>query len=733
MPLMPTGSCEEQGLNTNMPVSPSPWAPYMTLVTLDVETLGLNGPCRLVQYQVNDGPIQLVKLFKGKEHEHAKLLQPLFDLLLDPTTLALGFNIGFDLYHLYRIRGLPSPFLCGVLDLLIHAQLSGPFSQYAFIKKGGKGVKLSRIPRECVEYIAGRVEREIAPLLPVHGKLSRHLHEVKGFPHLATVSWEVKVSLGLKPHMAHLGEPVLELKKLWPIPPKKNKAGKPFESIHLPYADERYDFMEPEILSILENDSHEFFKYANDDIRFTRKLWEHLGRPQPNHHDACVACVAFTRYYGLPLDKKALKRAEEHFRKKIHDAEVALEGINLRSPKQRLELIKKYVPFAASSSKKVVEKLIKLPGTSAEAIRTFEALTSHGKFVQRLNQILKAGESKTGRLHVDLRVFGTATGRMAGAGGFNIQGIAKPDDDEGEVIGLRNAILAAMVGDFWSFEPCIAAAVWDEKQLAADLDQRLDLYIAIAQSSHPHWPKGVSYEEGLKNKTQEPFKTLRTKNKPLLLGIFYGMEAPKVADTLGISESEAVGVLERIFARYPRIKAIREAADRSVCTGDTEHWREDSVSKMATSTTDITGHSRHWRFEALLADKFWRLASKSFEGCPNGNVIRQSIKGRQTFKQAIRSALLGAALGLQKAVKRQYVNSDIQSPGANLCKMLMAKLWTEFHIPMIGVHDEAVAIDHPNLNQEAVKKSCHEFVQDYRRLVPHLEFDLKNTIRWSDK
>lgn len=679
----------------------------------------------------------MIKLFKGKESEYAGLLAELVEWLDNPDAVCVGFNVGFDLYHIYRLLGRSSPFRCRVVDLLVHAQMHGPFAQFAFIKKGKRGVTLSRVPAQCADLVAARVERELRPLLPSHGALKCHHHEVKGRKDLVTLSWEVKVSLGLKAHMKHYGEPVRELKQIWPLPPKKLAKNKPFEDLHLPYADERYEPFEPAIEAILKDDSHEFFKYAHDDIRFTEILDSKFGFPQPNHHDTTVACVAFTRFYGIPLDQQALAEARYECEKRIKEATELLAGCDLKSPKQRLALLRKHDPFIGSSRKEVLEKLVVLDDLAPETRATAKAMLNYGKYTQRLNQIIKAGQSKTGRLHIDLKCLGTPTGRKAGAGGFNAQGVAKPEDDgTGQQLpNLRKSILAAMVGDFWSFEVCLAAAAWDEKQLKEDLTNKVDLHMMVAVSAHPHMPKGTTYEQAIAAKSTEPYKTLRAKCKPVLFGIFYGCEAEKCGKTLGVSAAEGQTVMDRIFNRYPRVKAVRAQVAAEVCTGDTEKWARDSVSKMRAQTTDMTGHTRYWAFEKALACTFWSLANKGWDELPAGVIVRQELKGQQTIKMAVRSALLGAALGVQKMVARQMVNNDIQAPGANICKMLEARLWEKFHCPTLNCHDELVFIDHPNTtgNKNAIYAEVAAFVTEKQKWVPHLKFELADVRSWSDK
>jgi DNA polymerase I-like protein with 3'-5' exonuclease and polymerase domains len=98
---------------------------------------------------------------------------------------------------------------------------------------------------------------------------------------------------------------------------------------------------------------------------------------------------------------------------------------------------------------------------------------------------------------------------------------------------------------------------------------------------------------------------------------------------------------------------------------------------------------------------------------------------------AIRSALLGSAIGIQAAVMRQACNSPVQSTGANLTKILMGRLWHNLRTPVLNVHDELISPLGPLTadTQEEVR----EFLAQYRKLVPSLNIEMKPLRVWSDK
>lgn len=707
------------------------------LLFIDVETVGLNGPCKLIQYAFGDSKVQMIPLKRGWESnaETVEAVRAMLGALYDPGVCAVGFNIGFDLGHLYRVahtlaginrrtrsRVVP-PFLCKVKDLLIEAQLNGPFAPWAFSKRGGGSkVRIGKVPTACIDAVVNRVLEETQGLVPAHAEINHSIHEVKGREDLKSVSFSVACSLSLKAHMKYWGEKTLALKEHWPLPDKNAEKA----TMHLPYATEFYNELEIEADKVLDNKESPFWKYAEDDIVYTRRMYSNFNSPATTHHDATVAAVAYTRYVGIPVDRARLEVVRGDLESQIREAETLLAGTDLQSPKQRLALLKQWIPFIAATNKKVLEKLAnaKLPEAAAKIIN---AMLNYGRYQQQLRQVIKALDSETGRLHVDLKVVGTSTARLAGTSGFNIQGVSGG-------AGLRTGLLAAMVGDFTAFEVTIAAAVWADQQLLKDLTDGVDLHLMSAFLFHPKWPKGLSYEDAipLKKDKEGTVAKCRQDAKVVVFAILYGAEAHKVASILGITESEALVVLEKFFKRYPGVRAFRTIAAQRYLTGDVEKWAVDSVSRMETVATDLTGFSRHWDFERALADRLWRLASKRW-ALPVGEVIRQQEKGPQSYTQAVRSSLLGAALGIQKAVFRQAVNMPIQATGANLTKQLMAHLWEIFHIPMLNVHDEIVFITHENLDIPKVKEVIELWIKEKKAIIPHIGFDLKEVTTWSEK
>ena len=114
-------------------------------------------------------------------------------------------------------------------------------------------------------------------------------------------------------------------------------------------------------------------------------------------------------------------------------------------------------------------------------------------------------------------------------------------------------------------------------------------------------------------------------------------------------------------------------------------------------------------------------------------ITRTMEKGVQTIDQSIRSALLGSAIAIQGAVARQRGNTPVQMSGACINKELGAEIWRRHRCPILNIHDEWVFGLHPNFNAAGISATIAKFVSRWSAVVPALNFDYKETQKWSDK
>lgn len=658
------------------------------------------------------------------------------ELLWSPYSLVIGFNCAFDWFVAYqtfhRLEGLAydsperpiPPSSARTLDLQTHAIRNSPLSPFAFSKGAARSVAaVRRIPRVVAGVVRDRVEGALRPLLPPVCELKCSEHEVPGRRELVTLSWHTDTRLSLKNLMQVYGLPVLKLNEVWPLPPAGTE--KPW----LPYPTEIHEELEPLCDAILSDRSLPFWAYARLDIEYTRVLYEKLGRPEADHHDTCTHAVAFTRYYGFGLDRPVLKRTADAYREKIEASKRALAGVDLASPKQRLAKLRETDPLIASSSKKVIEALAQSDRPSAPVAR---AMIDFGMFTQRLNQVEKVLECRTGRAHPDLRIMGTRTGRAAGTAGLNWQGI--PQAKGG--LGIRAAMETAAGGDFDQFEVCIAAAAFPDASIQEDIDLGIDQHTMNAVLMHPTAKaKGWDYPTMLslvKAKDAEAVG-VRKRTKAVSFALQFFAQAPKIAETLGITMAEAETALDRYYGRYAGFGAYKRQIEKETQTADTEHWSRESVQRMAREVTDLTGYRMRWNFEAAVAEALWALGGEGIRTGRDGTITRTPEKGPQTYDGAVRSALLGGAIAIQAAVTRQRGNAKVQATGANLCKMLMARLWDTLHTPILLVHDECQIGHHPNYDHKRATEVVSSFIEEWRGTVKSISMDYRATSRWSDK
>jgi hypothetical protein len=756
----------------------------MTKIWLDTETVGLCGPVKLIQFAIDEGPVQMITLLKGWEAdvEVRAQLHKLYDLIDKPDTVLTCFNSAFDLFVLYKLKhrlygheyDSPErpvmPFKCKVLDLQIPAMLKSPLAPFAFSRSGGKSVALlRRIPVVAQEIVANRVAEILKPLLPQSFELGVGIHKVAKQPNLVTLSFNVKGRLSLKGLMAEYGLPTLKLAECWPLPEKSS------ESPWLPYPIPNvHDPIEAQCDEVLRGPKDSaFYRYSELDIIYLKVLYEKLNHPEPDYNSACVANIAYLRYYGFDLDFKALEEAKYYYGRKVAEIEQALQGINLRSSTDRLALLQPHFPIIASTAKKVLKVLAE---EDSEGGRLCKMIMDYGPARQRLLQIEKVMECRTGKAHPSLRVMGTATNRNAGEGGFNWQGVSSCDEvlgyelidnDLGDIpeqildeefeqaseeieqvqeqrkekVGLRHAILTPCVGDWASFEVRIAAKVYNDENLQRDLQAGMDMHTMALVTSHPKaLAEKLTYEEAdrIYNDKEHPRHTeivkWRKGMKAVVFGIFYFASMMKVAEVLNIPDHEAQVVLDRFYNRWPGIQRYRTEIERRFITADTEHWSKGSVARMDTLQADLTGFERRWEFEKSVAVALWGLGqTNKIKTGLVGTVTRTAAKGPQTIDNAIVSACLGSAIAIQAAVSRQAGNMPVQATGSSINKMLQAKLWDELRVPTLSIHDELFPPHHPNYVCTDYAKCIDSYVESVQELVPMLAFDYSVCTKWSDK
>ena len=79
------------------------------LLYIDVESVGLMGQIKLIQFATDNSPVYMIELHRGWEaHEDTRIkLKQLFVQYIDnPDTCFVAFNAAFDLFNEMKLEGL---------------------------------------------------------------------------------------------------------------------------------------------------------------------------------------------------------------------------------------------------------------------------------------------------------------------------------------------------------------------------------------------------------------------------------------------------------------------------------------------------------------------------------------------------------------------------------------------------------------------------------------------------
>ena len=202
--------------------------------------------------------------------------------------------------------------------------------------------------------------------------------------------------------------------------------------------------------------------------------------------------------------------------------------------------------------------------------RMFWMLRTAKKEIETYEKLLLAR-----RFHASFKVTGTLSNRMAGADGFNPQGVkhtknvrrafpladSSPEllanamgTDLSEITELLDKsgiqITRLNGGDFKSFEVGLAAKVFNDPKLNAALLEGTKIHALFGMELFPPH----TYEEICATEGQDP--DLYDKGKKGIFAMFYGGEAFTLTTRLGVSEEVAMKAFEGIQRRFMGIRNL---------------------------------------------------------------------------------------------------------------------------------------------------------------------------------
>jgi len=778
------------------------------LLYLDCESAGLHSMMVLLQYAVEDGPIILYEIWK----EPVKTTLELIEYICQHTVVF--FNAAFDWYHLAKIytiwsllpsdwvpeehieeiaqiepKGINGPCIkpAGVMDLFLYSR-KGPFQSLM----AREDIRIKRVPTALAYALAQDLEHRIeldgiyfaksadrdAPRWKVYDLVSKRgivnpdfKDVVLKFNAAGGLKFLAEYALGLTPKH-HFSD--VELDSSW----------RPFELGYAPYAlavssapdwecynaDGKLVGMAwPALIHEHIRHWHENAaarEYANDDIVYTRALYDYFGRPEPNDDDSILACmVAVVRWHGFEYDREGIEQLMQ-----LAIARVSISPVNINKPhavrrylmetldemegivieestrKANLENLQKWYINKPESCTKcfgdghISEEVIcaRCNGTGTvqvglhpAAIRARELLEikAASKEIELYAKLLKAK-----RFHASFKVIGALSSRMAGGDGLNAQGIKKTNTVR-KMFPLTWEGYQLCGGDFDSFEVTLADAVFDDDKLHQTLIDGKSIHALLGMELY-----NKTYDEI--NDSKGTDFDMYSRAKSGMFGFLYGGDFNTWNQKLAIPLDEAKKAYDKWCAKYPGIGKARMRIFDNFCSmrqpgglGTQVVWKEP-----ADYCETFLKFRRYFTLENKICKALFELANKppaAWRACPIKVTRRDRV---QTAGGAVQSALYGAAFQIQAASMRAANNHLIQSPGAQITKAVQRKIWdlqppgvNKFRVVPFNIHDEIMCVTHPDYIQivaDTVQKSVESFRPQVALIGLKWQMEMNN---WAEK
>lgn len=459
-------------------------------------------------------------------------------------------------------------------------------------------------------------------------------------------------------------------------------------------------------------------EYAQRDVDLLVGLEKALGNPPPDDDDSVLAAsIGICRWRGWSINRALAEEA--HSNAMIRASAVETDWHTVLPELRRLAgPIRATV--IADTKDTTLEHVAGWGGEAGAYAAQVRDARSAEKEADYVSKLLKAE-----RAHFDFSVIGTLSGRMAGRGGVNPQGAPA---SLRAIFDLASPYLSLDGGDFDSFEPSIAAAVYD--------DAKLTLLLQSGKKIHALYGSALLKREHDDVKADEEYYK---RSKVAFLGRVYGAQEKKIAEVLGITEAEVIENEAGFMEEFPGIKAERVRVFGKFCSmrqpggrGTRVEWHEP-----ADYEESLLGFRRYFTLENRLTRALFDLAGNPPRewAMLEGRVQRR--KGTiQTPGGAVRSALYGAAFSIQARNLRAAGNHRIQSTGAEICKRLQRRIWdlqpagaNEWRVQPFNVHDEVLggfAVD--------CAPVVEEVISSYRSRIPLLKMQWKRGMSsWKEK
>lgn len=741
----------------------------------DTESCGFYGPTILIQYALGPGDVTLHNIWK----EPVRKTLDLIEWMMNHKGGIIGYNQAHDQYHYNKTYGilkmLPpndppeildyydcekedeskdlycvKPVKC--LDLMLY----GRKSEFQ-ATMNQKDIRIKRVPRALAKVLVQELQARVKipaiyfskskkgyrwEIVPIHDETKKEVtpEEVskarKGELQLRIDPNFVNLRLKFSPTtaMKAIVEKVLGFTDVETID-KMPELPKPEEYGWWPsYGDGWLKVIDQHIDGWTYNKRR--LEYAKNDVVYTRAIDEYFGYPDLGDDDSELACAVGAMFWrGFAVDVPAIRSKYAEVKQKC---ELTKAKVNINAPKQVL----KFFHEVCSPLQKVVVKDTKKE-TLDNIMNSKDWLDSNPKLVERVKMVVEGRHLfkeldlydkliRAGRLHVIFKVIGTKSNRMSGGsesylsrgGSINPQGVKKGSSIRALFL-LAFADMVLCGGDFDSFEVSIAEARYGDPKLRERLMSGLKFHGIMGSFFYKKpYEEILATSEINKNEPDGLYARAKTAD----FGWFYGAQVPKLAQTLWLEEEEVEGAFAELAEEFPMIREAQRqdyedftALRQPNGPGTKVEWFEPKE-----YVESFLGFKRYFTMEWSVVRALYDLAQDpSKEILDIGKKIKVVRSDRlQTGTGAVRSALYGAAFGIQGQIQRSAANHKIQSPGGQKTKELQRKIWDfqpagihRWLVMPLNCHDEVQCPVVPEL-VEAVKDRVNETVESFKSDIP---------------
>lgn len=727
------------------------------MIYLDTETCGLCGPAVLLQYQKDDGEIITHDIWKNPAIDTLMIIE---EIVNHPEGIC-GFNLAFDWFQICKIYNMltlmpdttvyPEDIiddmadyeeqgrfgLClkpvTAIDLMLHAR-KGPYQ--ATMER--EDIKIRRVPALLAPHLQMELEKKITFPDIFFAKRKKEadnwqIREIEDADFVDIVL-KFKPSHALKALAVDaLGYSPDELTHFTNVMPDNM----PYEEGYAPFAKafgSRGNWNETWPLIIQSHIDHWAYNdiarnYARDDVKLTKQLYEHFGKPASGDNDSILACmVGAVRYRGFSVNLEKVKEYRDKMIKLSRSAPQAPAYVRrwlqqVMSPTEQVVMGKK-------TGKIILETIAKWEDhPAAERAKAVLKARRATKEVELYTKLLEAG-----RFHASFIVIGTRSSRMSGSDGLNPMGVKKTTEVR-ELFTLADPGYVLSGGDMWSFEVVLAEAVYNDANLRRDLLSGKKIHTLFAMSLFKK-----TYDEIMATVDTELDLYLRGKSG--VFAMIYGGDENTLVFKLGVDPVVAAEAYKDMVSRYPGIGIARKRVYDKFCSarqpngiGTAIEWHEP-----AEYMESLFGFRRYFTLENQVCKLLFELARKPPKEWQSLKIKVTRRDREQTVSGATQSALYAAMFNLQAKNMRAAANHEIQSSGAEVTKTVQVAIWGiqpqgvhEWVVVPMQVHDEIETVSKPEV-VDLIEETVQKTVDTFKSRVPLIRIDWKkNMLSWAKK